>query len=152
MLAHVALFLHLIAFAAYVGAGFAQQRFVAMSAADGLAAPVRDAYERLAASIVTMIELPAIMLAVASGVLFLVNNMAYLHQPAWFHPKMLCVFLLLVLSHLEMFNARRIVRMRHADGAEADIAKRKKRHAIFGGLGSVLVVVILVLVSFVRHA
>lgn len=152
MLAHVALFLHLLGFAGYVGAGFAQQRLVAISAAEGLAPAVRDAYERLAASIVTKIELPAIFLAVFSGVLFVINFPGYLHQPAWFHPKMTCVLVLLVLSHLEMFNARRIVRAREAGGADADIAKRKKRHAIFGGIGALLVLVILVLVSFVRNA
>ena len=152
MLAHVALFLHLIAFAAYAGAAFAQQRFVAMSAAEGLAAPVRDAYERLAASIVTMLELPAIFLSVLSGALFLAHDAGYLHQPSWFHPKMACVLVLLVLSHLEMFNARRIVRARAAGGADADIAARKRRHAIFGGIGALLVIVILALVSFVRTA
>ena len=152
MLQHTALFLHLISFAGYAGAGFAQQRLVAMSAADGIASPVRDAYERLAATIVTKIELPAIFLSLFSGILFLVYEPAYLKQAAWFHPKMTCVLLLLILSHLEMFNARRIVRARVAGGADADIAKRKKRHGIFGMAGGVLVVIILVLVSFVRTA
>lgn len=152
MLQHTALFLHLLSFAGYVGAGFAQQRFVAMSAADGLATPVRDAYERLAAAIVTKIELPAIFLALLSGIMFLVYEPAYLKQGAWFHPKMTCVVVLLILSHLEMFNARRIVRARETGGADADIAKRKKRHGIFGMVGGVLVAIILVLVSFVRTA
>lgn len=152
MLQHTALFLHLLGFAGYAGAGFAQQAFVAMSAADGLATPVRDAYERVAAAIVTKIELPALFLSLFSGILFLVYEPAYLRQAAWFHPKMTCVVVLLILSHLEMFNARRIVRARAAGGGDADIAKRKKRHRIFGMIGGVLVAIILVLVSFVRTA
>ena len=152
MLQHVALFFHLVAFAAYVGAGFAQQRLMAMSAATGLAAEVRNAYEQLAARILTRLELPAIFGSMLSGALFLVHDTGYLHQPTWFHPKMLCVVLLAVLSHLEMFNALRLVRARAAGGAEADLAKRKQRHAVFGGIGALLVLVLLVLVAFVRTA
>ena len=49
----ILILLHLVGFAAYIGAGFAQQQFVTRSGRDGLAAAVRDEYERLAASIVT---------------------------------------------------------------------------------------------------
>lgn len=145
------LLVHLVSFAAYVGAGFAQTSFLKASSGDALAPAIRAEYERLAASIVTKIELPAIFGAILSGVGFLGANPAYLKQP-WLHAKLTVVLLLAVLSHLEMFNARRIVRAREeaAAGAEEAIAARKKRHAIFGTVGSLLVVVLLVLVTFVR--
>jgi len=152
MLEHVALFFHLAAFAVYTGAGLAQQRIIAASSAEELTADVRGAYEQLAETIVSRIELPAIFLAGFSGILFLVDDAGYLKQAVWFHPKMLCVLGLAVLSHLEMFNTRHIVRARLSGKPEAAIAARKQRHAIYGGLGALLLVVILVLVAFVRTA
>jgi len=148
LLTNVALFLHLIGFAAYLGAGFAQQRFVKASAADGLADAVRDAYERLAAAVVTKIELPAIFVSVLSGVLFIAVTPGLMRQP-WLHAKLTAVLLLLVLSHLEMFNARRIVRAREA-GATSEIAERKKRHGLFGAIGTVLLLAVLGIVAFWR--
>ena len=59
------------------------------------------------------------------------------------------VVLLLVLSHLEMFNARRIVRARAA-GDVSEIGERKKRHGLFGAVGTFLVVVLLLVVCFWR--
>ena len=144
-----ALFVHLLSFAAYLGAGFAQTQF--MKASLKQEGAVRDAYEKLAASIVTKIELPAIMGSVASGVVFLVLHPAHLRH-GWLHAKLTCVMLLLVLSHVEMFNARKIVKLRAAGGNDADkqIAARKARHGAFGSMGALLVVVVLVLVTFVR--
>jgi uncharacterized membrane protein len=152
MLQHTALFFHLAAFALYTGAAIAQQRLIAASAADGLAAEVRKAYEEFAEGIVSRVELPSIFLAGFSGILFLVDDAGFLKQAAWFHPKMLCVLLLAVLSHLEMFNTRRIVRARFAGKPEAEILARKKRHAVYGWVGAFLLVVVLVLVAFVRTA
>lgn len=156
MLTAALLFIHLVAFAAYLGAGFAQQQLIKVSARLGTAPELRDAYERLAASVITRIEVPAIFTSIASGVVFITQNPALMKQ-GWLHGKLLCVLLLAVLSHLEMFNARKIVRARAAGGAEgggklaeAEITKRKARHAVFGGIGALLVVVLLVLVTFVR--
>lgn len=146
------LLIHLVAFAAYLGAGFAQLQMIKLSVREGTAPAVRDSYERLAAAIVTKIELPAIFASMASGVVFITQNPVLMKQ-GWLHGKLTCVLLLAVLSHLEMFNARKIVELR-ADGAgaaaEAEIAKRKSRHATFGAVGSLLVVALLVLVTFVR--
>ena len=68
----------------------------------------------------------------------------------WLHGKLACVVVLLVLSHVEMFNARRIVKARAArgDAASDEIAARKKRHATFGLLGTLAVVVLLGLVAY----
>jgi putative membrane protein len=141
--------LHLVGFAAYLGAGFAQQRFMARSLREGIAAAVRDEYERLAATITTQIELPALFAQVVTGIAFVVLVPAWLKE-GWLHGKLTCVAALLVLSHLEMFNARRVVKARAARGedASAEIAARKTRHALFGLLGSAAVVVLVVLVAY----
>jgi putative membrane protein len=142
-------FLHLIGFAAYLGAGFAQQRFMRRSAAAGLAPAVRDEYELLAAEILTKIELPALLAQVATGIAFLLLLPDWLRQP-WLHVKLTCVAVLLVLSHLEMFNARKIARARasRGDAAADEIAARKKRHATFGAIGTLAVVVLVAMVAY----
>lgn len=151
MLTPATLFVHLVAFAAYIGAGFAQTQFLKASARSDMAPELRAAYEKLAAAIVTKVELPAIMGSIASGIVFVAQTPAFLKQ-GWLHGKLTCVVLLAILSHLEMFNARKIVRARAAGGAGADeeIARRKKRHSAMGTVGALLVVALLVLVTFVR--
>src|SRR5689334_22700996 len=101
MLPKVALLFHLLGFAAYTGAGFAQQRFMAASLGTGLVPAVRDAYEQLAALIVTRIELPAIFVSVLTGAWMLSERTALLRF-GWMHGKLTAVLALLVLSHLEM--------------------------------------------------
>jgi uncharacterized membrane protein len=152
-LASVVTLLHLLGFAAFVGGGFAQQRLMKLSARDGLAAAVRDEYERLSAAILTKVEVPALFAQVVTGVAFIAEAPGFLHQH-WLHAKLTAVVLLLVLSHLEMFNARRLVKARQArgDAAKDEIAERKKRHATMGAVGTVLVVAILLLVTVLRVA
>jgi uncharacterized membrane protein len=144
----ILILLHLAGFAAYVGAGFAQQNFVKMSTQTGLAAAVRDEYERLAARVLTRIEVPAIGLQVVTGVAFIALMPGWL-QVGWLHAKIACVVALLGLSHGEMFNARKIVAARAArgDAAGEEIAARKKRHAVYGTIGAALVVAVLSLVA-----
>lgn len=151
MLAAALLLIHLVSFAAYVGAGFAQQQLMKRSRAEGIAPEVRADREALAAGIVTKIELPAIIGSILSGVGFIVQNPAVM-KLGWLHGKLLCVLLLVLLSHAEMFNARKIVKARAArgDAAKDEIDARKKRHELFGLIGSLLVVAILILVTFVR--
>ena len=145
------LLIHLVAFATYLGSGFGQLQLMKLSARPGISADVRDAYERLAALVVTRIEVPAVFVSVASGIGFIAQNPAYMKQ-GWLHGKLLCVLLLAVLSHLEMFNARKIVRARAAGGASADaeIGKRKARHSVLGGIDALLVLALLIFVTFVR--
>jgi uncharacterized membrane protein len=140
---------HLVGFAAYLGAGFAQQTFMKKSAEAGLAATLRDEYERLAAAVVTKIELPAIAVQVVTGIAFIALSPAWMTM-GWLHGKLACVVGLLGLSHAEMFNARKIVKARAArgDGASGEIAARKARHALWGALGTVLVVALLGLVAY----
>lgn len=151
MLTSAILLVHLVSFAAYLGAGFAQLQFMKRSAVSGVAPALRDAYESLSATILTKIELPAIMGSLFSGVAFLATNPTLL-KLGWVHGKMTCIAILLVLSHLEMFNARAIVKARISGDSKADeaIAARKKRHGVFGTLGTLVVVALLVLVTFVR--
>jgi uncharacterized membrane protein len=151
VLTAAALYVHLACFAAYVGAGFAQLQIMRLSAKDGISADVRAAYERLAAVVTTKIEVPVAFGSLLSGMVFVMQNSALMKQ-GWLHGKLTCVVILLVVSHLEMFNARAIVRLREDGGksADADIAARKKRHALLGRIGGIVVLVLLFLVTFVR--
>jgi uncharacterized membrane protein len=145
------LLLHLVGLAAFLGGAFAQQQFMRMSARAGLATAVRDEYERLSAAIVTKVEVPGMFAQILTG-LGIVVLQPYLLQQHWLHAKLTAVVLLLVLSHFEMFNARRLVRARAArgDAAADEIAARKKRHAVMGAIGTVLVVAILVFATVLR--
>jgi uncharacterized membrane protein len=145
------LLLHLVGLAAFLGGAFAQQQFMRMSARAGLATVVRDEYERLSAAIVTKVEVPGMFAQILTGLGIIVLQ-PYLLQQHWLHAKLTAVVLLLVLSHLEMFNARRLVRARSSrgDAAADEIAARKKRHALMGAIGTVLVVAILLLATVLR--
>ena len=149
MVHKVLILLHLVGFAAYVGAGFAQQQFMARSRRPELSAAVRDDYERLAAAIVTKIELPALFAQIATGIGFIVLTSGWLTH-GWLHAKLACVVVLVGLSHIEMFNARKIVKARVArgDAASDEIAARKARHATFGRLGTLAVVIVIGLVAY----
>lgn len=151
MLLSVIVLLHLLGFATFLGGAFAQQQFMKASAKPGLAAPVRDEYERLCAAIVTKAELPGLFTQIATGVALVVTNPAYLTQH-WLHAKLTAVAVLLVLSHVEMINARKLVKARAArgDAAADEIAKRKKTHAALGAVGTLLVVAVVLLATVFR--
>ena len=148
MLAAALLLVHLVSFAAYLAAGFAQQELMKRSRLATVGAETRNHLEGLCATIVTKIEVPAIMGSIGSGIGFVIQN-PVLMKMGWLHGKLLCVVALLVLSHLEMFNARNIVRARTA-GKDDEIEARKKKHAFFGLLGTVAAVALRILVTFVR--
>ena len=145
------LLLHLVGLAAFLGGAFAQQQFMRMSVRAGLATAVRDEYERLSAAIATKVEVPGLFAQVFTG-LGIVLLQPYLLQQHWLHAKLTAVVLLLVTSHLEMFNARRLVRARAArgDAAADEIAGRKKRHALLGAIEMVLVLAVMVLATVLR--
>jgi putative membrane protein len=151
MLYKVAHLIHLVGFAAYIGAGFAQQQLLKSSSRPSVATAVRDAYERLTATILTKIELPAVLAQVLSGIVYIVLNPGWMKM-GWLHGKLLAVLILLVLSHIEMFNARAIVRLRAARGDQAstEIDARKKRHALLGAFGTLAVLAVIGLVVFGR--
>ena len=151
MIERVALLFHLLGFATFLGGAFAQQQLVKASAKAGLAPAVRDRYEELAAACVTKAELPGIFVQMASGGVFLAVVPSYLTQ-GWLHAKLGCVAVLLVLSHVEMINARRIVKARRAQGdaAAEEIGRRKARHAGLGVAGTLLVVAVVLLSVFGR--
>jgi hypothetical protein len=153
MLLSVLLLLHLLGFATFVGGALAQQQFMRSSGRTGLVAAVRDEYERLASSVCTKVELSGLFLQVLSGVATLVVTPAFLKQH-WLHAKLTAVLVLLVLAHVEMINARRIVKARQARGEAADreIAARKTRHATVGTVVDVLVVAVLLLATVLRTA
>jgi uncharacterized membrane protein len=149
MLDKIAHLIHLLGFAAFLGGAVAQQQFMKASANGTILPPVRDAYERLSAQIVTRVELPALIVQLFSGVLFVMQTPGYMKM-GWLHGKLLAVLALLVLAHMEMFNARAIARsrQRHGDSVAAEIGKRKKRHLQLGMIGTVAVVALIGLVTF----
>lgn len=151
MITAAVLFVHLVSFAAVFGSAFAQQQLMRSSAKAGVPAAERDALERMAATVVTKVQLPALFGSIGSGLVFVAQNPA-LMRFGWLHAKLTCVLVLAVVSHLEMFNARKIVRARADGGAGADddAAERKRRHSVFGGISALTALVILVLVTFVR--
>jgi uncharacterized membrane protein len=151
MLDKIAHLIHALGFAAFLGGAFAQQQFMKASASGSILPPVRDAYERLSAQIVTKVELPALIAQVFSGVLFVMNMPGYMKM-GWLHGKLLGVVVLLVLAHVEMFNARAIARLRqrHGESGAAEIGKRKQRHLQLGMVGTVVVVAVIGLVYFAR--
>lgn len=145
----ILIFFHLVGFAAYIGAGFAQQQLMKKSAEGGLAAAIRDEYERLAAFVSAKIEGPAIGVQILTGITFLVMVPDWLHM-GWLHAKLGCVFLLLGLTHAERANARKIVaaRKERGDAAAEEIARRKARHASMGAIGAGLIVAVIALVAY----
>ena len=153
MLLSVLLLLHLLGFAAFVGGALAQQQFMRRSSQAGLVAAVRDEYERLAASVCTKVELTGLFAQVLSGVGAIVALPGFLAQH-WLHAKMTLVLILLVLCHVEMINARRIVKARQArgDAADGEIVARKKRQATVGLVVNVLIVGVLLLATVLRTA
>jgi uncharacterized membrane protein len=153
MLLSVLLLLHLLGFAAFVGGALAQQQFMRLSARAGQVSAVRDEYERLAASVCTRVELTGLFAQVLTGVGLVVAVPGFLTQH-WLHAKLTAALIVLVLAHVEMINARRIVKARQArgDAADGEIAGRKKRQATVGALVNVLLLAILLLVTVLRTA
>lgn len=153
MLLWLLLLVHLLGFAAFVGGALVQQQFVRISARAGLAAAVRDEYERLAATFATKVELMGLFVQVLSGVVWLVAMPTFLQQH-WLHAKLTAVLVLLVLAHLEMIDTRKVVKARQAGGAgaEDDIARRKKRLGTVAIAVDVLIAAVLLLATVLRTA
>lgn len=143
-----ALFFHLLSFAATMGSAVAQHKMMDLSRKPGTDPATRDAYERNSAHVVSKVQLPAAFVLVLSGIALLVFfRPTYIRLPAM-HVKLTLVAILLVLTHLAMFNARAIVRLRAAGGEAGAIDDRKKRHATFGAIGAILGITIVVIVAF----
>lgn len=150
MVYKVALLFHLLGLGVYLGAGLVQHWVSHISGADGLAPAAREAYERLAATLARSFELPALLVSVLSGIALLQQRSFFLKM-GWMHAKLTGVLVLLVIAHLEMFNARKIVRARGAAAPdEPEIARRKRRQDAFLALEAVAFAVVMVMVIFVR--
>ena len=149
MLELVLKFFHLVGFAAFLGGGFAQQQLMKTSSRAGLTEAVRNERESLAAAVATKIEVPGLFAQLALGIGLVALTPTYLKQ-AWLHGKLTFVLVLLVLSHLEMFNARKIVSMRAEGAPESEIAPLKKKHAVMGAIGGVCVIAVLLFVTVLR--
>jgi len=148
MLHRIALLFHLLGLVLFIGGAVAQTQLIKASAAKELNDAVRDKYEELAAFCSKKLELPGLFLQIASGALFIYLFPGYLKAP-WLHIKLTFVAALLVLCHMEMINASRIVKARKA-GNLSEIDARKKKHSVMGAIGTVCVVAIVGVVIFGR--
>jgi uncharacterized membrane protein len=153
MLLATLLLVHLVGFAAFVGGAVAQQQLMRRSAGAGLPPAVRDAYERASAAVSLKVELYGLFLQVASGVGAIVVVPGFLQQH-WLHAKLSVVVVLLVLAHVEMINARKVVKARQAQGEAASdaIAARKRRLSVVGTVVDVLIAVVILLATVLRTA
>lgn len=140
--------LHIVGFAVFLGGAALQQHLMKASRKPGLHEAIRDNYEQVAAFACKALELPGFFVQIVSGILFVVNFPGHLKAP-WLHGKLTAVAILLVLSHVEMINASKIVKARQA-GRLDEIETRKQRHQTLGNVGTVCVVAILGLVFFGR--
>jgi uncharacterized membrane protein len=147
------LLLHLLGFAAFVGGAVAQQQLMKRSALPGVPPAVRDAYERASAAVSTKVELTGLFLQVLSGVGAVVVLPGFLQQH-WLHAKLTVVLVLLVLAHVEMINARKVVKARQARGeaANEEIAARKRRLSVVGTAVDVLIGIVILLATVLRTA
>jgi hypothetical protein len=144
-------FVHFGGFSLAIGASFAAQRIHA--GARGLEASKRASTEEAAASLITKLALPAWFLTLFGGILGIVHNPAVFNPKTsgagpWLHIKLLLVLILLVVAHLRMFRARRVVRMR-ADGAnESEIDGMLSKAMLFGRIELALVAAVFFLATF----
>jgi uncharacterized membrane protein len=115
-------YLHFIGFALALGGSFAALRVAA--AARLHSASEKTGFEGAAAEIITKVELPGLFLALFGGIGLVAANPAVLDPTrggSWLHIKLALVLGLLVVSHLRMFRARRLVRERAQGASEADV-------------------------------
>jgi uncharacterized membrane protein len=145
----IALFFHLGGFAGFAAAALAGQALFAASRAAGAAGAARDRAERLAAAIVTRLELPAILVSILSGLGMLHESAWAPLRQGWMHGKLTAVAVLLVTSHLEMINGRKIVKARAA-GDDAAAEARKRRQALYGWIDLAAIAAIVALVTVGR--
>jgi uncharacterized membrane protein len=99
------------------------------------------------------VELTGLFAQVLTGVGLVVAVPGFLTQH-WLHAKLTAALIVLVLAHVEMINARRIVKARQArgDAADGEIAGRKKRQATVGAAVNILLLAILLLATVLRTA
>lgn len=147
MLHSTLLFFHLLGFAGAIGGGATQQSLFKRSQNPDLAPSVREHLEQTAFWVLKKIELPSMFVSFLSGLTMLLLHGVYL-RAGWMHAKITLVFLLLVLDHVEMFNAKAIVAARTSNQPEELIVARKKRHERFGRIGALLLLSILILVTY----
>jgi uncharacterized membrane protein SirB2 len=145
---------HLVHYAGFeiaIGASVSAQSM--LNAARKHTAASRAGIEDSAASILAKLNLAGLFVALFGGILLIVQNPAVL-KPAesgagpWLHIKLLLVFILLVVAHLRMFRAKKLVRTRAGGGTEAECEVLTGKALMFGKIDFALTAAIFFVATF----
>lgn len=147
-------FVHYLGFSLAIGAAVAGG--IALRRARRAPVLERVGLEDAAATIVTRAELPGLFVAVFGGILATAANPRLLRVDEsgvgpWLHIKLVMVMALLVVCHLKMFSARRLVRQRSHAASEADCEVLARRTRRLDALGLALAFAIMLVATF-RYA
>lgn len=132
----VLLYLHLLSFAAYAGASVAAGNILRNSKRPGLDPAGRLSWLTAGAATITKVELPFAFALILTGLGLMMMTPGFMHA-AWLHIKLTLVLIAVVITHLKMFNAKRMVKAAMA-GQMDDVAARGQRQFMFGMLSLVL--------------
>ena len=148
---------HFWGFAMAVGGAMGALR--AHQASRGHTAESKKGIEEVAAALITKVELPGLFIALFGGILAIANNPMVMKPAAsgagpWLHIKLVLVLAVLVIAHLKMFRARRLVRERASGASEADCDALLSKAELFAkvDLGLQLAIFFLATFRFVLFA
>lgn len=140
------LYLHLISFAAYAGAAVAAGHLLKNSRRGDLDKNGRLAWLSAGATTITKVELPFAFLLMFTGLGLMMMSPGFM-KALWLHIKLTLVLVAVTLTHLKMFNARRMLRAAQA-GQDAEVGARLGRQFVFGMVSLALGLTIVALAVF----
>ena len=99
---------------------------MAVGAAIAASLMFRQTLERAAADTISKVEIPGVFVAILGGILLVVGHPDVLDPEKsgagpWLHLKLAFVMGALVVAHMRMFNARRLVRSREANDPASEL-------------------------------
>lgn len=147
-------FVHLIhfwGFAMAVGASLAALKVHSLVRTHEAGA--KKGLEEAGKALLTKLEIPGLFLALTGGIIAIMLNPDHLRVSAsgagpWLHIKLVGVLALLVVAHLRMFRASRLVRERAAGATEADLDALLGQALMFGKVDVLLTALIFILATF----
>lgn len=140
------LYLHIVSFAAYAGSAVAAGNILKNSKRPGLDPAGRLSWLTAGASTITKVELPFAFALILTGVGLLLMTPGFM-KAAWMHMKLTLVLIAVILTHLKMFNAKRMVKAAMA-GQTDELMARGKRQFVFGMMSLALGLLIVGLAVF----
>jgi hypothetical protein len=126
---------------------------MAIGAAIAAALLFRQALERAAADTIGKIEIPGVFVAIVGGILLVIAHPEVLDPAAsgvgpWLHIKIAFVMGALVVAHLRMFNAKRLVRAREANESKDELDGLISKGKKLDSAGLALYLIILFVAAF----